>query len=131
MVRPDFRRGRRFRLSPGMLMADDAGKRQPSSLDEFSQRLDAVRGAAANAENAEAEKGHPTGQSYRLSSELLAALIVGIGLGWGVDHLFGTRPWGFLAGIFLGFAAGVVNVARAMNAMKTDSADAESDESKD
>lgn len=97
-------------------MAEDAGKQTPSSLDEFSKRLDAVRGAEANAEKTRAAGGQASGQAFRLSSELLAGILVGCLLGWGIDRLLGTTPWALVAGIFLGFGAGVLNVARAMKA---------------
>lgn len=95
-------------------MAHDAGKQQPPSLEEFSKRLDAARGDRVDAESARAGNGKGMGKAFRLSSELLAALIVGVLLGWGADRLFGISPWGLLAGIFIGFAAGVLNVSRAM-----------------
>lgn len=95
-------------------MAGDAGKQPPSSLDEFSKRLDAARGANANAEKTRAAGGQASGQAFRLSSELLAGILVGTLLGWGIDRLLGTAPWALVAGIFVGFGAGVFNVARAM-----------------
>lgn len=99
-------------------MAEDAGKPPPSSLDEFSKRLDAVRGATTNAEETRAAGGQASGQAFRLSSELLAGILVGTLLGWGIDRLLGTTPFALVAGIFLGFAAGVFNVARAMKSAR-------------
>lgn len=52
----------------------------------------------------------------RVGSELLAGLFVGAILGLGLDTLFGTKPLWLLVGIFLGFAAGVLNVSRAFKA---------------
>ncbi|MBY0422799.1 MAG: AtpZ/AtpI family protein [Parvularculaceae bacterium] len=101
-------------------MAEDAGQQPPSSLDEFSKRLDAARGARKDAGTTRADGGRPSGQAFRLSSELLAALIVGLVLGWGLDRLLGIAPWGILAGVFLGFAAGVLNVARVMKAQQAE-----------
>lgn len=50
------------------------------------------------------------GQAVRIGTELLAALIVGGGLGWAVDtYLLGTNPWGMVAGLVLGAVAGVRN----------------------
>lgn len=46
--------------------------------------------------------------------DLAAALVVGVGLGWAVDSQFHTRPWGLIIGFFLGSAAGMLNVWRAM-----------------
>lgn len=59
-------------------------------------------------------RGRAMGAGFRLGSELLAAMIVGPLLGLGLDRLAGTSPWGLIGGIFLGFAAGVLNVSRAM-----------------
>ena len=101
-------------------MAENAGQQPPSSLDEFSKRLDAARGARHDAGTTRADGGRPSGQAFRLSSELLAALIVGVLLGLGLDRLLGIAPWGILAGVFLGFGAGVLNVARVMKAQQVD-----------
>ena len=53
------------------------------------------------------------GQAVRVGTELLAALIVGGGLGWLVDtYLFSTQPWGMVVGLVLGAAAGILNAYR-------------------
>jgi ATP synthase protein I len=49
---------------------------------------------------------------FRLSSELIAGVIVGALLGWGLDHWLSTSPWGLIVFVLLGFTAGVVNVVR-------------------
>jgi ATP synthase protein I len=49
---------------------------------------------------------------FRLSSELIAGVVVGAALGWGVDRLLSTSPFGFIVLTLLGFVAGVVNVVR-------------------
>jgi ATP synthase protein I len=54
------------------------------------------------------------GQAVRIGTELLAALIVGGGLGWVIDtYLLASGPWGLVSGLFLGAAAGVRNAYRA------------------
>jgi ATP synthase protein I len=54
------------------------------------------------------------GQAVRIGTELLAALIVGGGLGWTVDtYLLGSTPWGLVVGLMLGAAAGIRNAYRA------------------
>jgi ATP synthase protein I len=49
---------------------------------------------------------------FRLSSELIAGVVVGAAIGWGVDRLLSTSPFGFIVFVLLGFVAGVLNVMR-------------------
>jgi len=51
-------------------------------------------------------------RGFRLSSELVAGVLVGAGLGWLVDRLLGSSPWGLIVLLLLGFAAGVLSVMR-------------------
>lgn len=54
------------------------------------------------------------GQAVRIGTELLAALIVGGGLGWVADtYLFASGPWGLVVGLILGAAAGIRSAYRA------------------
>ncbi|SLM46666.1 Putative ATP synthase F0, subunit I (fragment) [Nitrospira japonica] len=53
------------------------------------------------------------GQAVRMGTELLAALIVGGGLGWAADtYLWETNPWGMVSGLVLGVIAGIRNAYR-------------------
>jgi ATP synthase protein I len=47
---------------------------------------------------------------------LIAGVVVGAGIGWGVDRLLSTSPFGFIVFVLLGFVAGVVNVVRSAGA---------------
>ena len=49
---------------------------------------------------------------FRLSSELVAGVLVGALMGWGFDRLLSTSPFGLIVFVLLGFAAGVLNVVR-------------------
>ena len=51
-------------------------------------------------------------RGFRLSSELVAGVLVGAGIGWLIDKGLGTLPWGMFVFALLGFAAGVWNVMR-------------------
>lgn len=54
------------------------------------------------------------GQAVRVGTEMLAALIIGGGLGWMIDtYLLGSTPWGMVVGLVLGTAAGIRNAYRA------------------
>jgi ATP synthase protein I len=50
----------------------------------------------------------------RIGVELVVAVVVGTGLGWAFDRVLGTQPWGTLVLFFLGVAAGMLNVYRAV-----------------
>lgn len=52
------------------------------------------------------------GQALKLSSEFIAGIVVGVGIGWLIDRVAGTSPWGLIIFLLLGFAAGVLNVLR-------------------
>jgi ATP synthase protein I len=51
-------------------------------------------------------------RGLRLSAELVGGVIVGAGLGLGLDYLLGSSPWGFIVFLLLGFAGGVLSVMR-------------------
>ena len=51
-------------------------------------------------------------RGFQLSSELIAGVVVGAGIGWGIDRLLSTSPFGLIVFLLLGFTAGVVNVIR-------------------
>ena len=49
----------------------------------------------------------------RVGTDLIAALVVGGGLGWFVDaYLLPTSPWGLVVGLILGLVAGIRNAYR-------------------
>jgi ATP synthase protein I len=55
-------------------------------------------------------------RGFRLSTELVAGVLVGAAIGWLIDRALGISPWGMIVFLLLGFAAGVVNVMRAAGA---------------
>jgi ATP synthase protein I len=86
-------------------------------LRRLGEGLGQARGRAAppsegpGADRATTASGYARG--FRLSSELVAGVLVGAGLGWLIDRLLGISPWGLIVLLLLGFAAGVLNVMRA------------------
>jgi ATP synthase protein I len=96
----------------------------PSSDAELARRLDRLSRdlKTEQAERAAAERPRRTGATdygaaFRLASEFVAGIVVGALLGWGLDRLAGTSPWGLIGLLMLGFAAGVLNVVRAASRM--------------
>jgi ATP synthase protein I len=52
-------------------------------------------------------------RGFRLSTELVAGVVVGALIGWLLDRGLGISPWGMIVFVLVGFAAGVLNVMRA------------------
>jgi ATP synthase protein I len=51
-------------------------------------------------------------RGFRLSTELVAGVLLGAGIGWLLDRWLGISPWGLIVFLLLGFTAGVLNVMR-------------------
>jgi ATP synthase protein I len=98
----------------------DKDKDLAERLGALDRRLKAAEGERSEQRAQEAERPGPSGlgQALRLSSEFIAAIIVGGGLGWAADRWLGTSPWGMILLLMLGFAAGVMNVMRASGMLK-------------
>lgn len=88
-------------------------------LDSLSRELDAERQERAAAERPSRSDGGQYGYAFKLASEFVAGILVGAGLGWGLDRLAGTSPWGLIGLLLLGFVAGVANVVRAAGRVPT------------
>ena len=58
------------------------------------------------------------GQAFKLSTELVAAVLVGTIIGFILDNWFDTKPWLIIIFFFLGSIAGVLNVIRAAKRMQ-------------
>jgi ATP synthase protein I len=86
-------------------------------LNRLSRDLDAGRQDRETAERPKGGDGTGYGQAFRLSSEFIAGVVIGAVLGWGLDRLAGTSPWGLIVFLLLGFCAGVLNVVRASGGM--------------
>jgi ATP synthase protein I len=56
--------------------------------------------------------------ALRLGADFVAGVVIGVALGWGFDRLFGTKPWGLVVFVLLGFAAGMLSVLRSAGLAK-------------
>ena len=59
--------------------------------------------------------GSAFGQGTRLALELVSGVLVGAGLGYVIDRMAGTKPWGMILFFLLGLTAGFMNLIRAVN----------------
>jgi ATP synthase protein I len=112
---------------------DGNGNRDKSSSDEaalsarlgsLDHRLSEIRDSrkigtdqSGNEQDRAQAKASAMAVGLRLSSELVAGVLVGAALGWGFDRLLSTSPWGLIVFLLLGFTAGVLNVMRAAGVM--------------
>ena len=110
------------RGSPGQRqMSDDERAAFEGRISELGARLDKVkaqRQAEAEAELDAEMRGRGMAYGMRMAAELVAAVIVGGAIGYGLDRWLGSTPWLFLLFFVLGFAAGVLNVMRAYERMQ-------------
>ena len=58
------------------------------------------------------------GTAFKMSTELVAAVIVGSIIGFIFDNWFGTTPWLILTFFFVGVVAGILNVIRSAKNMQ-------------
>ena len=58
------------------------------------------------------------GNAFKLSTEFVAAVVVGTIIGFILDSWFGTKPWLIIIFFFLGSAAGMLNVIKTAKLMQ-------------
>ena len=105
-------------------MSEPRDDKRPTSSSPITADLEAriARAQARSPAQAAVEQRRQSDMSglsrgFRLASEFAAAIIVGAGLGYLIDMVLPTRPWGMVVLLLLGFAAGVLNVVRATKEM--------------
>jgi ATP synthase protein I len=110
--------------------APEKGHLSPEDVAEFKRRASQL---GTRIESAQAEKqaeieeqqdraNRSRGMAYglRMSSELVAAILVGGFMGYMLDTWLGTKPWLFLVFMMLGFTAGILNILRAFKRMQAE-----------
>jgi ATP synthase protein I len=108
--------GTREHGDQGSRPSDDAAlSARLERLGERLDQLDAGRLAQTDRASRPADAS-AMARGFRLSTELVAGVVVGAVLGWSLDHVLGISPWGMIVFVLIGFAAGVLNVIRAAGA---------------
>lgn len=106
--------------SPGSVQPEPASEAElRERLRALGQRVEALEGeqTVVDRSSTAREATAGIGRAFRLSSEFFAGIVAGGGLGWLVDRVFGTQPWGMIVLFLLGFVAGIMNVVRASGSL--------------
>jgi len=90
---------------------------EPDDLRALGEKLDKARGTTPKRD----APGAP-GIAFRFATEFGAALLVGAGLGWLLDHWLHTAPIFIVVMFILGAAAGIRNVMRAAAELNAEAA---------
>ena len=83
--------------------------------DKIAKLKEKIKNIEHNKQNETLSKKETgAGFGFKISTELVAALVVGVGIGLLVDNYLGTKPFGLIIFFILGAFAGFLNVYRVM-----------------
>jgi ATP synthase protein I len=89
------------------------------SKDQFNTRLEiAINKIYKKNISKNNQNRSSLGAALSMSTELVAAVLVGTIIGFILDKTFGTTPWLILTFFFVGVIAGIVNVFRSAKRMQ-------------
>ena len=87
--------------------------------DQFKTRLEIAKKKASKGElNGKKHNPSPIGSAFKLSTELVSAVVIGTIIGFILDKTFGTKPWLILIFFFVGVIAGITNVIKSAKNMQ-------------
>ena len=81
-------------------------------INKLKEKIEGIEKKKLNESTSKKESG--AGFAFKISTELIAALIVGVGIGIIVDNYLGTKPFGLIFFFILGSFAGFLNIYRVM-----------------
>ena len=87
--------------------------------DQFKTRLKIAKNKAKSIKSSKSEESSSSmGTAFKMSTELVAAVVVGTIIGFILDNWFGTKPWLILIFFFVGVIAGIMNVFKSAKKMQ-------------
>lgn len=89
-------------------------KEKPPDIAGLEARLKEAESRRMAGSKPDHEKGKGLSFAFRIGTELVAGIAVGVAIGWLLDRWLGTRPWLMIAFFVLGAAAGMMNVYRSV-----------------
>jgi ATP synthase protein I len=100
------------RLIEVTTMGDDKLKPSSGQVKDFDKRLQRAQKAIKGEDQKQYRSGSAYSLGFRITTDLVVAVLAGLGIGWALDYWLGTKPWFLLIFIPLGIAAGILNVLR-------------------
>ena len=89
------------------------------SKDQFKTRLEIAKNKILKKSNFSKQSSSSNlGVAFKMSTEMVAAVVVGTIIGFILDNWFGTKPWLILIFFFVGVIAGILNVIRSAKDMQ-------------
>jgi ATP synthase protein I len=90
------------------------------SKDQFKTRLEIAKNKILKKSNISKQSSSSNlGTALKMSTELVAAVVVGTIIGFILDNWFGTKPWLILIFFFVGVVTGILNVFRSAKNMQS------------
>ncbi|QUS36612.1 AtpZ/AtpI family protein [Falsirhodobacter algicola] len=91
----------------------------PDRMRALEARLAKARGAPVK-RTGQAGEAFSSGEiGWRMITELVAGLLIGFGIGYGLDVLLGTLPLCLIVFTLLGFAAGIRTMMRTAQSVQS------------
>ena len=88
--------------------------------DQFKTRLKIAKNKIKSKKTSKSEGSSSSmGTAFKMSTELVSAVVVGTIIGFILDNWFGTKPWLILIFFFVGVIAGILNVFRSAKNMQS------------
>ena len=88
--------------------------------DQFKTRLEIAKNKILNQSKKNNQmRSSKLGIAFKMSTEMVAAVVVGTIIGFILDNWFGTKPWLILIFFFVGVVAGILNVVRSAKNMQS------------
>ncbi len=89
------------------------------SEDQFKTRLKIAKNKAKSRKSSKNEESSSNmGTAFKMSTELVSAVVVGTIIGFILDNWFSTKPWLILMFFFVGVIAGIMNVIKSAKRMQ-------------
>ena len=89
------------------------------SKDQFKTRLEIAKNKILKKSKVSSNTpSSKLGIAFKMSTEMVAAVVVGTIIGFILDNWFGTKPWLILLFFFVGVIAGILNVVRTAKSMQ-------------